>query len=196
MPDYHNQVLEIIERRGAQGVTELAKLLNVPSTSLQRWLGRQDFFVQMDNRKWNLPGAAVHGIFDKTETQFYGVLDSQINAVKATSELLFAQLDSVQTMMKAQKPKGSMAGLNMDKRFGELQAKIGDLTRSFKGYLPDAPEEFRELIAKMDLVGIALTKGTEYTNEVFIPSITSLLLGKTSLLDKEAVILLEKYQQE
>lgn len=53
--NFTTEIREVLAHRGELGVNAIAKLIEQPVATVQRFLERQEYFIKTENRKWKLP---------------------------------------------------------------------------------------------------------------------------------------------
>lgn len=51
----HNEIFKLLDSHSDIGVNEIARKLDTPVATIQRFLVRQNYFIRNDRRKWQLP---------------------------------------------------------------------------------------------------------------------------------------------
>lgn len=54
----HNEIFKLLDNHSDIGVNEIARKLDTPVATIQRFLVRQNYFIRNDRRKWQLPAAS------------------------------------------------------------------------------------------------------------------------------------------
>lgn len=200
---YYDEILQYITEHGETGVNILAKELNLPLSTMQRYLERQTYFRKTINRKWDLPDNVESDIKSNTMTL---MIESVENAVK----LLNSQLDEIQsnvqnalmpisTLKRAVNSLNTPVAGNSDEVTPimiDTDKKIKTTYTVFKKYKDRIPEGYTELILNVDMHRLTVEMGTIFTNADFSTDISSLLLGQIDELPEDTIEILKEYQKE
>lgn len=200
---YHEMILPIITEGGEMGVNEIAKKINLPVSTVQKYLERQNYFRKTERRKWDLPHKVTSDI--KAET-----LALMVSSVESALQLLRAQFAEMQqsvdnTIVPLNTLKSGIKTIivpvadkpiEIDPQLLEADKLIKNLQTVFKKFVGKCPEEYQELIKNVDLGQILVVKGLDYVNDVFSTEISSLFLEQTDKLSDEILDTLETYQKE
>lgn len=200
---YYDTILAILTEKGELGVNEIARLADMPLSTVQKYLERQTYFKKTERRKWDLPDNVNADI--KTET-----LVLMVNSVENSLLILKSQLeeltDDVQNSLgpvktlkrgvESIKPPVASKSSNIDRRLLELDKKAKDSYEVFKAHIKNVPEEYRTLILKLDILGLMLTKGREYLFNGEHEDLVRVLGGQSDILSDKTLKLLESYQKE
>jgi hypothetical protein len=197
---YHEDIRNLLEQNGAMGVNQLSKELNVPLSTLQKYLDKdQNYFKKNHARKWVLPEMSADEDMSVVTTNYSNVIDSQIMSMQALIETLMSQFRATLSLIDANKGASrSVAGIlpNIDPILIKLDKKIKDIYVIFRKYVKVCPEEYQNLIKNVDLYQLTSDKGTEFLNGSFIGEITELFLEKSVDLSNDTVKILQEYQKE
>ena len=199
---YYDALLPYINEHGETGVNVLAKQLDVPLSTLQRYLERQTYFRKTINRKWDIPNNVDADIKSNTMTLM-------VNSVENALMLLDSQLSEIQSnVQNALMPVGTLKraviGLSapvadksdeMHPFIVEMDKGIKESYMVFKKYMSKIPEEYQELIKNVDLYRLSVDMGTKFMESDFNVDISSLLLEKTTELSEDTVEILKEYQK-
>jgi hypothetical protein len=196
---YHSEVLTLITQKGPLGVSEIAKALNVPATTLQKQLHSQDYFKLNNRKKWDLPENVAANNTNEAIKDFDKVIAGQLESTNALFGMLTSNINSIMTLLSAQKPIFAPVADNstqLHPKVKELDKKIKETEVVFKKYVDKAPEMYQKLLRNLDLYALAIEKGTEYFNGTFTMEISSIFLEQTDQLSDEVFSLLEMYQKK
>lgn len=198
---YHTQIKGLIQKHGALGVNSLSKELEIPLSTIQKYMHKQDYFRMNSRRKWDLPDNIAATEVKESISNFDSVIDSQLTGLTNLSELLIAQVKSTITLLTTQKPVYT-AGAALPAKspdihplFIEKDKAIKETYALFKKYIPVVPEEYRDLLKNVDLVQLILERGAIAFNNVCQTEIGELFLESSTKLSDETVNLLEEYQK-
>src|SRR5258708_15334181 len=159
---YFNSIKALIEQNGAMGVNALSKELNVPLSTIQKYMHRQSYFKMNQHRKWDLPEKVVTDNVQSSINNFDTVIESQLTGITSLSDMLITQIKSTITLLSAQKPiLTSVAALpgkssNIDKRLVELSENAHKLQEIFKKSKSNIPEEYLNILFNYDHIGLVM----------------------------------------
>lgn len=201
---YHDDILAIISRNGAMGVNALQRELNIPLSTLQKYLHKQTYFRMNDERKWDLPENITSDIKSNT-------LSLTINVVENSILMLQSQLDEMkQSIANALAPIGTLKrGIDnlaptpvagkatpLDKRLSNLndaalQYKV--IVRKQKDIIPD---QYLNLLINLDYVGLVFSLGAVYADEMLTGDIYGVLVGSITELSDDLLDVIKENQME
>jgi hypothetical protein len=196
----HADVLRLIEENGAMGVNQLSKALDVPLSTMQKYLDKdQDYFKKNNARKWVLPEMSAVSDMSVVSSNYSNVIDSQLTSMQALIDTLMSQFRATVSLIDAN--KGTLppvAGIAPDihKSMIESDKRIKSAYEVFKKFLGVVPEEYKNLIKNVDLHRLTIELGTIKLNEQFNPEITALFLEKSVDLSDDVLRILKEYQKE
>jgi hypothetical protein len=196
---YHADIRALIEREGALGVNSLSKALNVPLSTIQKYMHTQSYFQMNQSRKWDLPEKVVANDIKEVQSNFSSVIESQLTGITSLSEMLFTQIKSTITLLSAQKstnPPVASNSIDIHPEILKLDKNVKEMHLIFSKYIQKCPEEYQELIKNVDLYKLIKEKGTLYMNSSFSIEITSLFLEKSVDLSDDVIQVLKEYQKE
>ncbi len=200
---WHERLLELITENGAMGVNQLQKEMDIPLSTLQKYLDKQQtFFRKNSNRKWDLPENVAEAEQETVSDNAAIVLESQITGITATFEMLKSQLNATTHLIASMKPpkasKTSVANTSkvIDPRLLEIQRKADMNAKAIKMHIDNVPEKYRELVMNMDSVAISLSADKSYIEEIVSREVVPLMTNNADSLSDEAVDVLSNYQKE
>lgn len=200
---YYDGILAYITENGETGVNVLAKHLEVPLSTMQRYLEKQTYFRKTVNRKWDLPTNVESDIKSNTMTL---MVDSVENALKlVNAQMAEVQLSIQNALMPVSTLRRAVDTLNAPvagnsaniyPELAELDKKLKTLNEVFKKYVSKVPEEYQELIKGADLPRLVVELGTKFFNSDFNAELTSLFLEQSTELSEDVIELLKEYQRQ
>lgn len=194
------QVKRLLEQNGAMGVNQLSKVLDIPLSTMQKYLDKdQNYFKKNSSRKWVLPDMAANDDMSVASSNMPSIIESQLMGMNALIETLMSQFRATVTLIEANKPRSlPVAGTssNLSPELLKLDIKVKELYVVFKKYVNVCPEEYQDLIKNVDLYRLIIEKGLDYLNEGFNTELTSLFLEKDDTLSDEVLKVLESHQKE
>jgi hypothetical protein len=199
-----NSIAAILVEKGAMGVTALATELDVPVSSLQRYLVGQKYFKQTDGRKWDTPERF------QANTEL-NTLSKMANNAKAGLELTIAQhedmllrltntLDSINILMKGiegfEEPKAKSSSLPVaDSRLADLDKGSKTLREAIKQNRKNIPAEYYELVLNYDSVDHLLTVGRDAARNFLDTELAPIILDGATELPEETIATLKEHQR-
>jgi len=199
---YYDLILGILTEKGELGVNEIARLAELPLSTVQKYLERQTYFKKTERRKWDLPQNVTSDIKSETMTLMVASVENALMLVKAQ---LTETLDSVQnSILPISTLKRGISGLtapvaaksvDIDTLFIELDKGVKENYALFKKYISKVPEEYQEMIKNVDLARLTAELGHLYVQGDFGTEISSLMLEKTTDLSDDIVEILKEYQK-
>lgn len=201
---YYLPIEKALQTNGPMGVNELARVLDVPVSSVQNWLQRQNYFEKNSDRKWQLPGEK------KTTSNLAGelraVIDEQVRAIRRLQEMLTTQLENTVDFITDYEIKGPPQGNSeqtdapvaaFDSRLVQLDSDAKKLQDIFnkRELKANTPEEYRELLNHYDHIGLIIKEGKDFTTKFLEDEIFSLLAGRITTLSEETIGILKENQK-
>jgi ACT domain-containing protein len=196
----HAEIKALLEKHGAMGVNQLAKELDIPLSTMQKYLDKdQTYFKKNQARKWVLPETSVNTDLNVVSSNYANVIDSQLMSMNALIETLMSQFRATITLIETNKPRNApVAGIapNIDPQVLKLDKTIKDNYALFKKYVKVVPEEYQDLIKNLDLARLTAERGTLHVKGEFGKEIAALMLEKITELSHDTLVVLEEYQKE
>lgn len=196
---FYPDIKRLLEQNGAMGVNQLSKELNVPLSTLQKYLDKdQNYFKKNHARKWVLPEVAVNNEMSVVSENYANIVDSQLMSMNALIDTLMSQFRATVTIIEANKPNStSVAGIAPDihPQLLKMDKSIKEMYVVFKKYLSKVPEEYRDLIKNVDLHRLSIEMGSKFINSNFNGEISALFLERSVDLSDEVLGALKEYQK-
>ncbi len=198
---YYDEILAYITENGETGVNALAKLLNVPLTTMQRYLEKQTYFRKTVNRKWDLPDNVNADIKTNTMTLI-------VESVENTLKLITSQLEELQTIVQVtHTPLNSLKravstinapvagnGTKIRPRLVEINEGMDNVEKAIKGHIKNVPEMYQDLLLNLDVCRLITEMGTLYMKGDFNTELMNVLTAQADTLSEDALELLKEYQ--
>lgn len=207
MDKYYSAVLEILTKEGELGVSVIAKKIGVPTSSLHKYLERQDYFKKTARAKWDIPERVTEEFNQKADATRLSLLAqafetqtllvaTQLDNLQSAVQALVSQSSGIRPLLEGYRPPVADPDpkVKIDSRLYqvmEAQEKVSNLIKKQKANIP---EEYREILNNFDMVRLVLREGTVYTEELIQGEIYSLLVGKTTELSEEVIGVLKDNQ--
>jgi hypothetical protein len=189
----------LLEQHGALGVNYLAKELNVPISTLQKYLDKdQNYFKKNQSRKWVLPGTAVSTDMSVVSNNFSNVIDSQLMSMEALINTLMSQFRATATLIETNKGSHHPVAQqipNIDQRLIELDKESQKIYDVIKKQKANIPEEYKGLLFNLDYVGLVLKIGHTFAANMLGNEIYGVLAGRDKVLDDETLELIKDHQK-
>lgn len=193
-----SDIARLIEINGAMGVNQLAKELNIPLSTLQKYLDKdQNYFKKNYTRKWELPDMSANTDMAAVADKYSNVIESQLMTMNALIETLMAQFRATVSLIDANKGSSPpVAGKvpDIDARVLKTDKTIKDMYALFKKYIPVCPKEYQDLLKNLDLTRLTLELGNNYMFNEFNTAITPLFTEQETELSDDMLDLLSEYQ--
>lgn len=182
------------------GVNQLVKEMDVPLSTLQKYLDKQQtYFKKNHARKWVLPEMSAINDMADVSNNYSNIIDAQIMSMDALFNTLSSQFKATMTLIETQKPTTPpVAGNsgNVDPYMVEKDKSVKETYALFKKYLPVCPEEYQDIIKNVDLYKLMMELGTIQVNKEIMPELTSLFIEESTELSDNVVDILSEYQKE
>lgn len=193
-------IKKLLTDKGPQGVTAIAKVLDAPPSSIQKYLtNQQDYFKLNRSKKWCLPNVTEKEDSVTVANNITNVLNSQVNGINALIDLLVSQLSATTTLISDFKPVvqvSSGKAPTMHPKIAELDKLIKDTQALFDRFVDKVPDMYKELIQNLDLYSLIIKRGVEFIQTGIGPDITALFLQESDTLSEETIEVLKSYQLE
>lgn len=203
---YYDDIHTFITTHGESGVNAISKGIDVPLSTVQKYLERQSYFKKTEQRKWDLPEKVNSDIQVNTLPLMVSSVENALLLVKAqltdmqhlidnsvlTTHTLKRGVDRRFTPVAALPDKS----VDMDKRLLKLQDGSIKLKEVFKKQKSNIPEEYLDMIMNYDHVGLIIKEGIEYANNILEDEVYSMLMGNARELSEETVQILKDNQIE
>lgn len=194
---YYADIRRLIEKNGPMGVNQLSKELGVPLSTMQKYMDKdQTYFKKNSARKWVLPEDSVKEDMSITSNNFSNLIESQLMSMQALIDTLMAQFRATVTLLETNKPQYTPVAEKLHPRLVKMNENLKHTENVFKQYTPVVPEEYRELIANVDLHELAVKYGSDYLNGNFNTEISALFLEKSTELSEDVIEILKEHQKE
>lgn len=202
---YKDDIIKLISKNGPMGVNALQRELEVPLSTLQKYMHRQTYFKINDDKKWDLPENVVADIKSNTLELMTNVVQNNILLLKSQLEEMQLTLDNslvpintlkrgISTISAPVAVKSSSS--DIDPRLVHFNDAYNTLKRIIKDKKANIPEEYSELLNNFDYIGLMLKEGEEYTREFLDSDIYELLMGKEDKLSEDTITILKENQKE
>jgi hypothetical protein len=198
LEEYREAVEQLILREGPQGVNALSRELNVPLSTMQKYMKTQRYFIQNEQRRWDIPANIAQLEIAKTQGNLNTVIDTQLAGIDSLFELLSSSIRSTVTLLKSQKaaPAAAKVDSSLPPVVAKFCADTKEQERLTREHLKKIPEEYRPLLLNLDTYQMFLTEGTKHVKKGFLNELSELILGERTELSTEIVELLEQYQKD
>lgn len=202
---YRDDITKLIATNGAMGVNELQRALNVPLSTLQNYLTKQqNYFKKTENKKWDLP----ENVESEVKTNTLGLM---ANGAENAVLLLQSQMSEIQlSITNVLTTIGTLKrGVNnvitppvADKASNELlnhrwiSQMITDLEQLaliLKKKMSDIPEEYHNLLGNTDWPRLMVERGNIYFKEELSGAIADLILKNSTELPDDVLRVLKEY---
>jgi hypothetical protein len=199
-------IASTLVQKGPLGVTQLATELDLPVSTLHRYLTNQKYFKQTENRKWDIP----ENFEVATELN---TLTKMANNVHASVDLLLAQhedltlritgaLDALKILMKGietfdekRATKSNKEHPVADSRLVDMDKGSKSLREAVKQNKSNIPSEYYELLYNYDFISHVLTTGRDIAKDFLEKELAPIILDGDLELSEETVETLKEYQQ-
>lgn len=201
---YYLPIESLLKANGSMGVNAIARELDVPVSTIQKWLERQRYFVKNEKRQWELPG--TKSTVRQLNGEIREVINSQLVTIERLHRTLADQLEATVDFIKdyeIKQPQGTKLDevdrpvADIDPRLIQLQEDAKKLKEIFnkKDIKSNIPEEYKALLNGYDHVGLVLKEGKDFTTKFLEDEIFSLLSGRISSLSEGTVGILKENQK-
>src|ERR1043165_198534 len=114
MDKYYKPIEKLVQGKGPMGVNAIARELDLPTSSVQKWLDRQRYFEKTSSRKWDLPSDQTyprqppqeeksnHGLTGELDP----VIEAQLKSIQRLHEMLATQLKNTVDFITEYEIKG------------------------------------------------------------------------------------------
>lgn len=201
---YKDDILKLITTNGPMGVNALQRHLDVPTSTLQKYLHRQTYFKLNDDRKWDLPENVIGEIKTNTLSLMANVVENSLLVLQSQmEEMQHALSNTLAPMQTLKKGVNNIAvgvadkgNIDIDPRLVKVSEEANKYLQIVKAQRANIPEEHKEIIFNFDLIALVLKEGQEYVRETVMDELSEILIGKSSSLSEELVQTLKENQKE
>lgn len=196
---FHAEIKALLEKNGAMGVNAIQKELDVPLSTLQKYLDKQqNYFKKNALRKWVLPEKLVNEHMSVITDNHTDIIENQISSMKMLARTLISQFDSTMILMATNNAKSpSVAGISdkVDPSIEKLTSFVTALQKAIKEYKDNIPDIYKDLILNLDVAKLCAYKGLGYMNDEKSADITGILLGERDTMSEAIITTLKEYQK-
>lgn len=203
---YHLPIENLLKVNGSMGVNAIARELDMPTSSVQKWLERQRYFVKNEKRQWELPDTKNTTTTRQINGELREVIDAQLLTIQRLHRTLADQLEATVDFIKdyeltppqvIEKEKEATPVADVDPRLIQLQEDAKKLKEIFnkKDIKSNIPDEYKALLNGYDHVGLILKEGKDFATKFLEDEIFSLLSGRIAILSEETVDILKENQK-
>lgn len=190
----HPVIKALLEKHGAMGVNQLAKELDIPLSTMQKYLDKQqNYFKKNHARKWVLPDSLANSEMSVATENYTQIISSQITTIDTLINTLTSQFKATLALMEANKPNSAPVAVNHHPSIDKLLKFSETMSKALKQYKNNIPEEYQDLVFNLDITDMCVNEGMNYINGNS-NELTSLLLGEVDTLSDETLKILESYQ--
>jgi|ERR1044072_8215942 hypothetical protein len=200
---YHDAILAHITKHGATGVNALGNALNVPATTLQKYLTNQNYFKKTDDRKWDLPNKVNSGVSVDTVTLMVESVEKSLMVIKAQMQEVTQNMDNALVPINTLKrgvsnlsTSVSDNAANIDENTAMFIKISTELQGVFDKYKDKFPEDYRDILINFDIGKYLLNEGYLHLVKGIGGEITEVFSGHTDIFSDEALKMFNKYQKE
>lgn len=201
---YHDPILAVIKKNGPMGVNAIAKAIDMPLSSVQKYLDRQDYFKKTSDRKWDLPENVTENLVTAIETNRLQLIAQSLNTqsllvgnsvdlfVSSINDLL-KQISNIIPALESYK-----APVANDKTVSPLLLKLQEtvsqipliINKNKRKLSPD----YLELLTGVNWLELVINKGSIYFEENVSTEIAELLTEQREELSDEVVEVISQYK--
>lgn len=205
---YHDQILTLISEKGPTGVNQLAKALEIPVSTMQRYLHKQTFFRMNEDKKWDLPEKVIGDVKSTSLTLVTDVIETSIMLLKSQIAELEHSVDNVLSPLNTLKrgikgfapAAGAVAGSSSksditNKHILDLDNDAQNLIKATKKYVQVCPQEYQELLINTDWYHLVTDLGYKYVKEYISPELGDLFLEQRDNLSEDTLEVIKEYQK-
>jgi hypothetical protein len=202
---YYDLIHPLLTEKGELGVNEIARAIDLPLSSVQKYLERQNHFKKTERRKWDLPDRVNSDIKSDTLSLMVTSVETQLLLLKAQLaditqnvenslipiDTLKRGVNSIQTPVAGKTDKVP----DIDPELLIMDKKVKDLYAVFKRFVGKCPEEYQDLLKNLNIGKIIVEKGFDYLSGSFNVELSSLFLEKETELSEDVLSVLKAYQK-
>lgn len=198
----YEAVYAVLSDKGATGVNDLAKALGWPLSSTQKYLERQTYFKKTESRKWDLPEKVLTEVKSDTLSLMANgvensalITQSQLIEVGQSLELMLIAVQGLKKGIQNYRTPVAEKSVSVDLRLVALDKKAKDTLKVIKTHIDNVPDEYRDMLLNMDILGYMIDHGVKTNNDLFNTEVTSLLTGQADNLSEDTLSLVKEYQR-
>lgn len=201
---YHDPILAVIKKNGPMGVNAIAKAIDMPLSSVQKYLDRQDYFKKTSDRKWDVPENVTENLVAAIETNRLQLIAQSLNTqsllvgnsvdlfVSSINDLL-KQISNIIPALESYK-----APVANDKTVSplllKLQETVSQIPLIIKKNKDKLSPDYLELLTGVNWLELVINKGSIYFEENVSTEIAELLTEQREELSDEIVEAISQYK--
>lgn len=206
---YKDHILKILSENGPLGVNALQKEmvkegLDIPLSTLQRYLHRQEYFLLNGSKKWVLPENITPVLTNTSADRAVEALESSLRLIQSQMEELqlvvrntLSPISTIKRGIKELRPAVAEVAEGqrvVDPRLHKLNDTRGVLLDIMRKKKENIPEEYQDLFFNFDYVGLVIKEGENYTRDFLEADIYDILSGIKTELDEDTITILKENQ--
>jgi hypothetical protein len=200
---FYDPIYAYITEHGETGVNVLAKELDAPLSSLQRYLERQTYFKKTVNRKWDLPTNVdtdiktntVSLMVDSVENALL-VLNAQLTEIQSSVQNALYPVKTLKRAVSTMVAPVAGNSTKVDKRLMDIEENGDKIHNVIKKQKDKIPDNYKDLLFNMDYIGLVLSMGESYVTELLSTDVYAILAGSGTELPEETIEVLKQHQKE
>jgi hypothetical protein len=200
-----DQIIKLLTTNGAMGVNALAKALNAPTSTIQKYLHNQSYFKINDSKKWDLPEKVFGEVKNNQLELLSNVAYNSIALIRTNVEELLLNIDNalspLQTLQRDIKRFQPPVAKSSDVGFNSLPRKWQDIVENLhqfptviKSKKNTTNPEMYKLLTNVNWYDLVLEVGLSYFRDTLSTDIYDVLLGQNDQLSEESIETLKEYQ--
>lgn len=200
---YHDEVLEVIKRKGPLGVNALAKELNVPLSTLQKYLTQQQsYFKKNENRMWALPETVKDDLKSSRLTSSISAFENSLEMLRTQAQEIESTVDSLalyvnivkRSIDEVKSPPVAENKSDIPESFVKIFDSLRQMPDIIKSHRQNITEDMLKLLLNVDWYMILREMGGIYVRETLQPDLFDLLSSNKDEMSEEVLELLKEYQ--
>lgn len=201
---YHKPIFEVISREGALGVNAIAKATEIPLSTIQKYLDKQQtFFRKTEDRKWDLPENVNADITSQSLILTANILENTILLIQSQlgelQNTVANTLTPVNTLKRGVEnkplPVAETTYKAKNTKLSKILEAIDKLPSLIKSRKENVSEELLELLLNTEWLELFVDLGYNYISDVIEPDLYELLLGNKTDLSEDTLTTIKEYQK-
>lgn len=200
-----DQITKLLSTNGAMGVNAIAKALNAPTSTIQKYLHSQSYFKINDSKKWDLPEKVMSDVKSNQLELLASVSKNSIALLRTNLEELLINVDNalaplttLERDIKRFQPsvaKTSDVGFNsLPKKWQEIIENLQQFPTVIKSKKNTTNPEYYELLLNTNWWELVIEMGLSYFRDTLSTDIYDLLLGQSEQLSEDSLETIKEYQ--
>lgn len=204
---YHDPILSYLQANGRQGVNNIAKGVQLPVSSVDKFLKRQTYFKKTTDAKWDLPENVAEERSNQLETSRMGMLvqtltaqsliaEQSLDAFTSSINDLLTNIQTISPLLENFKPPVAKSdkATEVHPLFVKMDNNVKEYHKLLNKHMKNIPEQYVDMVKNADIVRLILERGNTFVDERILSEIGMLMMQQSEMLSDDVVDTLMEYQ--